>query len=201
MQDLKRIRFVTMNYSYLQGLKWVPIGLWMLLVVALTQIRGRMSGMSLEFILITVAAALVVVWIQRYYDRTFGRARPSLAHRLGEWGFGVVGGGLGLAAFWLDMTLKLPVSLVGLTCAAAILCDYARLNWYARGWFRSYALGMTLLVLAISWLPLLGVPVFPTLLIVVTVMGVVLMALGLLDHRLLMQTMKRAPEVSHGSAL
>ena len=201
MQDLKRIRFVTANYSYLQGLKWVPYGLWILLLVALLQIPGRTPWASWGLALITAVAVLAMLLIQRYYNRAFGRARPSLAHRLWEWGSAIVGGGLALVAFWLDMTQKLPFSLLGLTCAAAILCDYARLNWYARGWFRNYALGMVLLVAIVSCLPALGVPIWPALLIVLTVMGVVLVVLGVLDHRLLVQTMKPAPEVNDGQPL
>ncbi len=198
MQDLKRIRFVTANYSYLQGLKWVPYGLWILLLVALLQIPGRSPSLSWGLALITAAAVAAMLWIQRYYNRTFGRARPSLAHRLWEWGFAIVGGVLALAAFWLDTTRSLPVNLVGLTCAAALLCDYFRLNWYARSWFRNYALIMALLVAAVSWLPALGVPVWSTLHVVLTVMGVVLVVLGVLDHRLLTRTMALAPEVSDG---
>jgi len=198
MQDLKRIRFVTANYSYLQGLKWVPYGLWLLLVVALLQIPGWVRWMPWAFAVVTGAAVLAILVIQRYYNRAFGRARPSLAHRLWEWGFAAVGGAVALAAFWLDMTQKLPVNLVGLTCAAAILCDYARLNWYARGWFRNYALGMVLLVAAVSFLPALGVPAWRALLVVFTAMGVVLVVLGVLDHLLLRQAMKPAPEVPDG---
>ncbi len=201
MQDLKRIRFVTANYAYLQGLKWVPYGVWVLLVVGLLLIPGRERWMLASAGVITVGAVLAILLIQRYYNRTFGQARPSLAHRLGEWGFAVIGGALALAAFWLDMTAKLPVNLVGLTCAGAILCDYARLNWYAHGWFRPYAVGMTVFVAAVSCLPALGVPVWPALLTVLTVMGVVLVVLGLLDHRLLMQAMPPASEVRDGQSL
>jgi hypothetical protein len=202
MQDLKRIRFVTANYSYLQGLKWVPYGIWVLLLLASLLVPKQASWASWGLILlITVGAILAILLIQRYYNRAFGRAQPSLAHRLWEWGFAIVGGVLALAAFWLDVTLKLPVNLVGLTCAAAILCDYVRLNWYARSWFRGYALMLTLLVAGASWLPALGVPMWPALLTVLALMGVVLVALGVLDHRLLVQTMKPAAEVSDGPAL
>ncbi len=202
MQDLKRIRFVTANYSYLQGLKWVPYGGWVLLVGASFLVPGLGRWVSWGLMLFfTAAAVLAIVLIQRYYNRAFGRAQPSRAHRLWEWGFGVVGGILGLAAFGVDTLQKLPVSLVGLTCAAAILCDYARLNWYARSSFRSYAVVLTLVVAVVSWLPLLGVPMWPTLCVVLAVMGGVLIALGFLDHRLLVQTMKPAPEVANGPAL
>ena len=176
----------------------MPYGLWVLLVVALLQIPGRAHWMSWAFAVVTAAAILAILLIQRYYNRAFGRARPSLAHRLREWGFAVVGGVLALTAFWLDMTQKLPFNLVGLTCAAAILCDYVRLNWYARGWFRNYALGMVLMVAGISCLPALGVPVWPALLTVLTVMGVVLIVLGVLDHLLLRHAMKPASEVNDG---
>jgi hypothetical protein len=47
----------------------------------------------------------------------------------------------------------------------------------------------------------LGVPMWPALLTVLALMGVVLVALGVLDHRLLVQTMKPAAEVSDGPAL
>ena len=65
----------------------------------------------------------------------------------------------------------------------------------------NYALIMTLLVAGVSWLPAPGVPVWSTLLVVLTVMGVALVVLGVLDHRLLTRTMALAPEVSDGQPL
>jgi hypothetical protein len=201
MQDLKRIRFVTTNYAYIQGLKWVPYGVWILLLVAVLQIRWRSPLMTLALILLTAVVVVATLLIQRYYNRAFGQTRPALTYRLWEWGLGGVGGALAVVAIWLDLTRPLPVNLIGLTCAAAIVCDYVRLNWYAKGWYRGYALVMAFLLTVASGLPLLGMPMRPTLLVVLMVMGVTLVVLGILDHRLLMGAMKPVPEVADGQPL
>ena len=198
MPDLKRIRFVATNYAYLQGLKFVPLGVGVLLIVGWMQIGGRALAVPIAIGIVVMTA----IWLtERYYERAVGRTRASLAYRLSDGGLALGGGALALAALWVDVYLRPPVSLLGLTCAVVILCDYVRMNWLAGGRFRSYALVMAVLVAVTSLLPLLGLRMWYTLFAVLAAMGVAAIVLGLLDHRLPMQAMRPAPEVSDGQPL
>ena len=60
--------------------------------------------------------------------------------------------------FLLDVSSKLPVSLVGLVFAAGLLADYFRITWLVKGRYLLYYPLGAVLVAGVSVLPLLGVP-------------------------------------------
>jgi len=68
----------------------------------------------------------------------------------------VAGGILALAAFWLDITYKLPVSLVGLVFGVGLLADYIRITWMVKGRYLHYYPVGSILMIVVSILPLLG---------------------------------------------
>ncbi len=157
MRSIHKTRFIAANYSNLQGLKAVPIGLLLLLVVlwANTQ-TGPASDLSLPLLLALGAAALL--WaIGRYYRARFGRVEHTPRQKRFELILGVLGSALGLGAFILDTTLRLPFSLIGLAFAAAVVAEYLRMQWYAPGrYLLPLSLASFAVLLVVSILPLLG---------------------------------------------
>lgn len=156
MQDSNEIRFVATNYSNLQGLRTIPLGLCLILVC--------LWANSLQYPIqdywapaAYMAGALLLFWvIDRYYLRSFGRVlRTPESSRL-EVLVSVVSGILALGAFWLDTSFKLSVSLLGLVFAAGLLVDYVRITWLVKGRFLLYYPLGAILLAGVSVLPLLG---------------------------------------------
>ncbi len=157
MKDLKEIRFVATNFSNLQGLRAIPLSL---LLVVICYWANGIHGPARDFLVPVMGVAgslLLVLIIDRYYLHTFGRVERTPESRRLEWLVSAIGGILALAAFWMDVSIKLPVSLVGLTMAVSLLADYIRITWLVKGRFLFYyPIGAILLAL-VSVLPLLGV--------------------------------------------
>jgi len=141
MDDLARIRFVTANYSALQGLRAVLIGLVMASAAYWSSLK---RGPSRDLTLPMVCAALFALayWmIDRYYARVFGRVEPP-SRRWPEILIGLLFAPLALAAFVFDTAPQLqervfggdlPVSVFALLTAAAVLLDGSRSIWPFRG--------------------------------------------------------------------
>lgn len=158
MQNLKEIRFVSTNYSNLQGLRPVPMGLYLIVVCFwANMVKYPVRGAAyLVPALGGIVAILLMMWLDRYYLRTFGRVQRTAESRRLEWLIGAVFGVLAVAAFWLDNTRDLPVSLVGLTFAVGLLADYIRITWLVKGRYLLYYPLGALLMAGVSILPLLG---------------------------------------------
>jgi hypothetical protein len=194
MQDIRSARFVTANYMQLQGLRILPLGICVILVCiwAILQIDHRLT---LVVPLIILAATAYAFWrIDRFYTQHYGRVKPSSRLRWKEIVLMVLGGILGLASFWVDNSLRPPVSVVGLMFVAAMLMDYFRVNWrdnWREFWFYP---AFALVILVVDLLPVLAGPDFwPSLGIrsklvgTFLVFGVVMIPLGLLSHRYLLR--------------
>jgi len=106
--------------------------------------------------LMLLACAVLFSGINRYYLRVFGQVKRTPESLRLEWLIGAVGGVLALGAFWLDVSVKLPLSLIGLVFAAALLADYIRITWMVKGRFLLYYPLGALLMVVVSVLPLLG---------------------------------------------
>ncbi len=189
MQDPKTVRFITTNLCQLQGLRILPIGVYVILIVVWTlqQVDHRRT---LEIPLIIFGLAALACWlIDRYYTRNFGRVKQTRRLMWKEIILMTLGAILGLAGFWVDTTFRLPFSMVGLVIVAGMFADYFRVNWRANWqdlWFYP-ALG--LVILAINLLPLvLGTSFWPAmgirsaLLGMLLVVGVAMILIGLLSH-------------------
>ena len=157
MQNIHKTRFLAANYSNLQGLKAVPLGLLLLAVVLWANgLRERAEDLSLP-ILFSVSAAALIAWANRFYRAHYGRVESTPRQRKTEWAIGVAGGIIGLTAFFLDTLVRLPISMVGLVFAAAVVTDYLRMQWYAPGrYLFPLALVSFLILLTASILPILG---------------------------------------------
>jgi hypothetical protein len=157
MYDLKQIRFVATNFSNLQGLRAVPLGSCLVLVCLWA---NGLQGPARDFLvpaLGLVGTLILLFAIDRYYLHAFGRVQRTPESRRLEWLTSAVGGILALGAVWLDISFKLPVSLVGLVLAAGLLADYIRITWLVKGRFLLYYPLGAILIAGVSVLPLLGV--------------------------------------------
>jgi hypothetical protein len=77
MPDLEKIRFLTVNYSRLQGLKAVPLGLLLFLTVLWTNARyGPAKDLTLPLLMLMGGMLLYAV-IDRYYKKTYGRVEQA----------------------------------------------------------------------------------------------------------------------------
>lgn len=190
MQNIHKTRFLAANYSNLQGLKSIPLGLLLPIVVIWANMqKGSASNLTLP-ILLSIAMIVLFIGIQRYYLTRFGMIDRTPNQKRMEVILGVLGGIIGLAAFALDTRFDLPVSTVGLVFAGAIVAEYLRMQWYAPG---NYLLPLSaasfVIMLVVSILPLLGLSNWWQLLGlrtqlfgVLIVAGLVIVINGLIGH-------------------
>ena len=213
-RDLERVRYVAANYEHLQGLRKVPLGFLLLLTVCAalltvywTSINGRVpesyvsGGFALIFALVVVSIVLPH-FISVRYERRFGtvqRYRPVPRKRK-----------ILYATMVLALLLggSLPLLVMGITMLVAY--------WPDRRWQRHYialgasAVGVYLVHTAsvIVWFAtdawiwptgetISGVPRT----FAMTVVACYLVGGGVLDHLLLVRTMKGAPEEGDAGAV
>jgi hypothetical protein len=205
MKDLSRVRMITANFSMLQGLKMVPLGL---LLVVVTLWANTLHGPARDFTFpggCMVSAFFLYLLISRYYSRTYGTVQPTLAYRQSEWVRGLVGGIAGLVCFLIDVNLKPPVSMIGLLFAGTMIAEYIRLTWKMKSIpFLFYSYLVAALVLALlSLLPAIGVVwwkaagIRSLLLGVTTTAGLLFVIAGILGHFSLVQWLGPAEETNH----
>lgn len=208
IRDLERVRYVTENYENLQGLTRVPIGLALLIVWAFFLISGfEISSQPVADIFITLSllagGVLILLFfrIRKYYTRRYGRVRvfPRLFSRRRAVG-GVVALTILFAGvffmLWLGVSVELgslPLILFGLGLMEMI--DRWPERWLRPHYFVAGALaalaGLGLLFLVLSSIR------YPDVLILHLIsvfISIVLVIGGVLDHILLVRTMKRLPE-------
>jgi uncharacterized membrane protein len=190
MQNVQKTRFLAANYSNLQGLKSVPLGLLLLIVVMWANMqKGTASDFTLP-IFSSIAMLVLVMAIERYYLTRFGKVDRTFNQKRMEIILGVLGGIVGLVAFLLDTRFDLPVSLIGLIFAGAVVAEYLRMQWYAPG---NYLLPLSatsfVILLVVSILPLLGAEhwwqmlgLHSQLFGMLIVAGIVMVIYGLIGH-------------------
>jgi hypothetical protein len=159
MTDIQRIRFTTANYSRLQGLKAVPSGLLLFVITLWSNSQtGPARDLNLP-IFFLAAGTIIYALIDRYYRRNFGRVEQSRKEYWMDVLFSIAFSGLVLAAFFLDMTARLPASVFALVFAIGLLLDYFLMLRRAevRSWrIIPSPLVVILLIGATALFPLLG---------------------------------------------
>ena len=179
-----RLRFLTENYTQLQGLRLIPIGL---MFVGLGLFWN--PGVSKLTLSVIVAVALAgVVLIGRYYSRRFGRVRRRWSSHLRD---GVVVG-LFLAAFfggvWLDRHLVVPVSVSSLAVAGL----FYYIHGCSGGHRRHYAV-LAWCFVVLGLVPLSGLiessRIFAGGSLGFWIMGAAYLLIGTLDHLLLVRSL------------
>src|SRR5687768_13544196 len=123
-KELERIRNVTSNYFFWQGLRWVPLG-FVIAVFGLKDtpwwpINGIWNDVFLLAAVIAVIAACPL--IGRYYKRTFGQVRDDPeTHQRREWSKWFVVYPLLFASLVVDMAFKPAFFVSGPVRAVGIL--------------------------------------------------------------------------------
>jgi hypothetical protein len=160
MKNINEIRFVATNYFNLQGLRMVPIGVLGILVAI--WVNGAQYPVTKEnyffLILIVIVSLALYFGIDRYYLHSFGKVKNTPESKRLEWLVSIVAGVLTLGAFWMDITYKLPLCLVGLVFGVGLLEEYIRITWLVKGRHLLYYPIGAVLAIVVSLLPLLGLP-------------------------------------------
>ncbi|HLO33993.1 MAG TPA: hypothetical protein VK249_32915 [Anaerolineales bacterium] len=123
MRANSQTKFLSENYSALHGLNAVPLGLCLFLMSLWANVAQHPIKNFLLPIILILGALLLSLMINQYYKHTFGEIRPSSARRRLYWIAQAISGLLGLVAFWMDVTLHLPISFIGLLFASVLLLD------------------------------------------------------------------------------
>jgi len=154
-----QIQFIAANYSRLQGLREVPVGM-LVVFVSVWAMYNHGPTADLTAPLLATAGAALLYWLTgRYYDRAFGRVKQTRQQRNREFISSIVFSVLALLAFWLDAAIQIPVCALGLVFAAALFENF----WRATESVRKEAISIfpenfvaAILILVISILPVFG---------------------------------------------
>jgi hypothetical protein len=204
MEPLKQTRFLAANYSSLQGLRSVPVGLLLLFIcIWANGQHGPARDLTLP-ILFGVATLALLIVIDRYYLHVFGRVQRTSADRRLELIGSIFFGLLALGAFMLDTNYDFSVSSVGLVFAVLFLVSYLRVILLYKN--RSYTIDlvMSILILLVSSLPLLGLANFWSLLGIkhallgaLIMVGVIMVTGGIGAHIYFVRSLPRTLEAIH----
>jgi hypothetical protein len=200
-EDLDRIRFLSQNFSALQGLRSVPVGIALILNAWLSRFYSPAGGNATA---VGCGACLLVLAglfflhrsIGSYYDHRLGRVEPRPGPWSGWWG--ALTAYLAFCALsWVEMRLQPPLSVASLAVAAGF--GAAWLKARPQGLRRHYAV-IAAGFLCLSLLPLFARPStfdlrgpFRYWAILQTALGVALLAAGFLDHVELVRNLREVP--------
>jgi hypothetical protein len=169
MKESNKIRFIATSYVNLQGLRNVPIGIFILLIALLTNGSGlvgaplwtlglaEVAKYSAVLGVIIVGTIVSIILIDKYYFHYFGQVKRTPESSRFEWLIQIVGSILLVGALWLDITFRLPVSCIGLVFAAALIAEYLRLTWLVGVRFLIYYPLGAIFTAFVSILPLFGI--------------------------------------------
>jgi len=198
---LDRINAVTANFFFWQGLRWVPLGI-ALLVVAWSYGPGSPVPESWEspLLVATMVVALAAsAMVGRWYARSFGRVRgiPGQHARRTRTKWLVVYPAL-LVALLVDGIAKPPVLVSGIAFAVAIEA-YRR----STGGGRAHYMIASIAFAALTFAPTLGLatPGAGGLNLLIAALGATYTIGGLLDHRELTRVFPDVPDgdTPHGA--
>ncbi len=154
MNSIQQTRFIAQNYPFLQGLRAIPTGLLLLAITWWANLQhGPRRDLTLP-LLIARGCLVLYILIDQYYNRALGRVKRLITHA--EMFLQAICVVLALAAFAIDSSNRLQISLLGLVFA---LIFASGSFWY---WRPVKVLFITNLALAVfmallSLLPVLGV--------------------------------------------
>lgn len=205
MRDLERVRYVTGNFSALQGLRRTVIGL--LGLVNFANVAGWTDGWELVSLLAVCALALLYWQADVYYKRYFGNVEPLKAKTGRRMYFIAAAAALViLGSVGVDTFLKPPVGASGLGFAAVMLV----VLWPRRR-FEAHNILLAVLLAVASILPATGlVPTghsgpdhwgltpYASSMMAAAVMIVLS---GILDHLLLVRALKPIPSETGDEAV
>jgi hypothetical protein len=207
MTELRSLRFVTINYSRLQGLKVVPSGLLLFLISLWTNAQQeRERDLSLPLIFL-FGGILVYAVIDGYYRRTFGRVEQTMRALWTDVIFSTAFSVVVLLAVVWDMSWLGPISLFPLVFASGLLLDYLRMLRLA-GNLPIATLPAALICIGLialsAFLPLAGADAWKAagfrtpLFAVFSLNGILIVLYGLVGHLFLVRSMQPKGEVERG---
>jgi hypothetical protein len=192
-----RIRFITAHYDQLQGLRLIPLGLYLLALAAsalgwLSWLPGDPARASAQwlagiFCVALAAATATTAW----YRRRYGARAPLSRWRRNAWL--VLAVGVFLVAAHFDQYANAPIALAPFSVAAALV-----LTVRADGWVRAHFLIAAVPWFLVAWILPLHHDGPSRLVSYALAGGVALIVCGLGDHRLLSRTLLDVPDATHG---
>ena len=195
---MDNIRFVTSNFTQLKGLQMAVIGL--LLIGTTLWSDDHQGDLGLP-ILMLLAAGMLWLLTDRYYRSRFGKVRQKRSARQKEMISSVIFMFLGIGAFVLDTLETVPFSFLGIVFALGLLADYRRMNAVTRQRYLGFYPWFSLALLIVSFLPLLGpddlwqrLGFSSATTGVMTVVGVLVVLTGLLNHIFLLKSLPTLAE-------
>ncbi len=198
MENLKRVRYITKNYEQLQGLKQVPVGIFLLSVALSNSGLWPLYTMwepipTLLVLALTIGSHML---IGVHYSKKFGQVQPA-THSDWDRARGVILVLVFVGAFAVDLSFEPPVSVVGLVLAAWI-CS----GWWRAGWLGVHYAFATMLLIVVSLMPLVGIVSAERLFDVGLPLsfGIVTLIIGTADHLILKHFLSPSPEEGSSAA-
>jgi hypothetical protein len=191
--EQNKIRFVTANYHQLQGLRLVPLGLFLALWASLDLLGffdpARFAPGDHAKVLTRIGFAywlglLLALAAPAYYRYRYGSVDPFDRRSRNRWITAAVIGFFVLVR--IDRDLQWPVSLHLLLVSMALFITV----WHD-GRIRSHYLAPALVWLAVSFLPALDVSPANLRMTLFALGGLTLVSCGIGDHLLLTRTLTK----------
>lgn len=200
MPDTQRVQYVARNYQDLQGLRYAPLGLFLLLWGTLRWLEAPtwLTDSPLPFLLVLLLGIPSYKIIGGYYEHRFGRVEPDSERTRRERRWSFVAPFVVLSAIVLDEVLQLPKVMGWLIWMTPVLVSMFLFDWPNRR-FTIHRIIAVLLFLGLSLLPLLGITEWNIYTLFLITIGLMLFIIGILDHLLLVHTLKPVPEEDDGT--
>lgn len=202
VQDLERVRYVTQNYESLQGLKYVPWAMWLVLTGVATAFwfeppSGFFDVAWLrDFVL---GAGAVLCWVfyfcaAGYYDRRFGKVIQRRRRQNSGRDFALFVGVVVLVLLVSTLIERLGETATSVY-GGCLLAGFSLYLW----WERRHRLTvhwpiLAALIVMIGFLPAVATLPGHGISLLSVLMGSLLSAGLLLDHLVLVRTLKAVPE-------
>lgn len=186
MDNPTHVRYITRNFDALQGLKMVPFGLFFLAMGA--GWLGEQGDLSLS--LPAFVLTLLVSWlISRYYTRIFGRVNSERSNLVNNFLLPLAVILILWVAAAIDYSMRLPVSVFGLTLAIILFFWW----WLQEQRTRIHYAIMASLIVLISLAPLAGIGegwliIQPPGTVFHLLVGAIFVLGGILDHLILVKS-------------
>lgn len=186
MDNPTHVRYITRNFDALQGLKMVPFGLFFLAMGA--GWLGEQGDLSLS--LPAFVLTLLVSWlISRYYTRIIGRVNSERSNLVNNFLLPLAVILILWVAAAIDYSMRLPVSVFGLTLAIILFFWW----WLQEQRTRIHYAIMASLIVLISLAPLAGIGegwliIQPSGTVFHLLVGAIFVLGGILDHLILVKS-------------
>ena len=191
-----RIRFVTGNFSQLQGLRWIPLGLYLIALAAsamgqLSWLPGDGPTSEARWLGVAFCVGLIgAVGATSYYRRRYGTVAQF--GRRGRNVLSAVAVAVFIVLARFDLYADGPVALAPLWVAAALALVVG-----VDGWLRVHFLVAAVPWFVIAWTPPLHADGTTRLVSYALAGAVALLVCGIGDHRLIARTLPNREATGH----